>query len=100
MLLRTILENAPDRCKQTKLITEVLDSENQPLVAKAGVRDIIISNRFVSMLLAQISEDSDIKCVYDDLFDEDGSEIYLKSADLYFESFPIEVRFADLIHDA
>ena len=100
LLLRGILENSPRTDKQTKLITEVLDSENQPLVARAGVRDFIISNRFVSMLLAQISEDPDIKYVYDDLFDEDGSEIYLKPADLYFESFPIEVNYADLIQVA
>jgi hypothetical protein len=36
-----------------KLITEVLDSDNQPLVTRTGVRDFIISNRFVSMVLAQ-----------------------------------------------
>ena len=30
-------------------------------------------------------------------FSEDGSEIYLKPATLYFESFPVEVTFADLM---
>ena len=65
-------------------IGEILESENQSLVAHAGVNDFIISNRFISMLVAQISEDADIKPVYDDLFQEDGSEIYLKPAPLYF----------------
>jgi hypothetical protein len=97
LLLRNIFETrADERCK-TKLITEVLDSDNQPLVARTGVNDFIISNRFVSMLLAQISEDADIKRVYDDLFEEEGSEIYLKPTSLYFDEFPVKVTYADLI---
>ncbi len=98
LLLRKMLEDHPDA--HTKLITEVLDSENQPLIAKAGVHDFIISNRFISMVLAQISEDSDIRHVYDDLFDEDGSEIYVKPANLYFDNFPVQLTYADMIHIA
>ena len=49
------------------------------------------------MLLAQVSEEADIKRVYDDLFSEDGSEIYLKPASLYFDTFPAEVTFVDLM---
>jgi ion channel POLLUX/CASTOR len=84
----------------TKLITEVLSSENQELVARAGVNDFIISNRFISMLLAQISENADIKRVYDDLFQEDGSEIYLKPVTHYFSDFPIRVTYAEMIRSA
>ncbi|MEQ8790397.1 MAG: hypothetical protein RIC55_29145 [Pirellulaceae bacterium] len=97
LLLRTIFREHPEESQSTKLITEVLDSDNQALVARTGVHDFIISNRMVSMLLAQISEDADIKRVYDDLFSEDGSEIYLKPASLYFESFPAQVTFADMM---
>ena len=63
----------------------------------AGVHDFIISNRFISMLMAQVSEDKGIKQVYDDLFSEEGSEIYLKPAELYFDEFPVTVSFADVI---
>ena len=49
------------------------------------------------MIVAQISESKKIKNVYDDIFQEEGSEIYLKPASLYFDQFPIEVSFADLI---
>ncbi|MEO0578291.1 MAG: hypothetical protein AAFZ58_06365, partial [Pseudomonadota bacterium] len=79
------------------LITEILDSQNFDLVARAGVQDVIISNRLVSMMMAQISESRDIEKVYDDIFQEDGSEIYLKPASLYFDAFPVKVSFADLI---
>ena len=100
LLLRRIFDENQDQVGDTKLITEVLDSDNQPLVARTGVRDFIISNRFVSMVLAQLSEDIEIKKVYDDLFQEDGSEIYVKPASLYFESLPVDVSFADLMRMA
>ena len=95
--LREIFSVHPDEAADTKIITEVLDSDNQELIAKAGVNDFVISNRFVSNMLAQISEEPDIKAVYDDLFEEEGSEIYLKPASLYFERCPIDVSFADIM---
>ena len=97
LLLRSIAEKSDRPTDSTKLIGEVMDSENQDLVARAGVNDFIISNKLVSMLLAQVSEEADIKRVYDDLFSEEGSEIYLKPASLYFDTFPMEVTFVDLM---
>ena len=97
LLLRRIFSQYPEESGNTKLITEILDSQNDALVAKAGVQDVIISNRLVSMIMAQISESRDIEKVYDDIFQEDGSEIYLKPASLYFDALPVEVSFADLM---
>ena len=97
LLIRQIFKERPEEAAKVKLITEILDSEVQSLVTRTGVNDFIISNRFVSMVLAQISEDADIQRVYDDLFSEDGSEIYLKPASLYFKEFPIQVSYADMI---
>ncbi len=97
LLLRAIFKAHPAEAGRTALITEVMDSDNQELVSKAGVNDFIISNRLVSNILAQISEEPDIKAVYDNLFEESGSEIYLKPASLYFETLPLEVRCADLL---
>ena len=96
LMLRSIFEEAnPDPLPN--LIAEVADSRNQSLVSSSGVKDFIISNRLVSMLLAQISEEADIKAVYDDLFQEDGSEIYLKPLHLYqpANAFPATLTFAD-----
>ncbi|RBP53595.1 CASTOR/POLLUX-related putative ion channel [Arenicella xantha] len=97
LLLRSIFQSLEPSHGETKLITEVLESQNYELIAKAGVKDMIISNRLVSMIMAQISESRHIKDVYDDIFQEDGSEIYLKPLSLYFDSFPVELSFADLI---
>lgn len=97
LLLRSIMQELDTGTKVTKLITEVLESQNQALIAKAGVKDMIISNQLISMVTAQISESPGMKDVYDNLFQEDGSEIYLKPLSLYFDSFPVEVCFGDLI---
>ncbi len=98
ILLRYISENyGMSNNKDTKLITEILDSQNYPLISQAGVKDVIISNRLISMILAQISENKNIKEVYDDIFEESGSEIYLKPAHLYFHDFPVEVTFATIM---
>ncbi len=84
----------------TKLITEILDSANRDLVSHAGVDDFIISNRMVSMLFAQMSEEPEIEGVYLNLFREEGSEIYVKPAWLYFPSLPVTCRFGDLMRVA
>ena len=49
------------------------------------------------MLLSQISEEQSINDVYNDIFEEDGSEIYLKPASLYFTDLPGEYSFADMM---
>ena len=95
LLLRRIFQDWPDESIETRLITEVMDSANQSLISEAGVKDFIISNRLISMLFAQMSEEVDIKRVYDNLFEEDGSEIYLKPIATYFQTIPEQVTFAD-----
>lgn len=82
----------------TKIITQVLNSENQNIITQTDVDDFIISNKLITMILAQLSEEPRIKVLYDDIFSEDGSEIYVKPTSLYFENFPQKVRFGDLIH--
>ena len=94
LMLRAIFEEAK-LDPLPSLIAEVADSRNQSLVSSSGVKDFIISNRLVSMLLAQISEEADIKSVYDNLFEEDGSEIYLKPLSLYQKTFGKKLTFAD-----
>jgi len=85
---------------KTKIITEVSDSKNMELIAYTGVNDLIISNRLISMMLAQISENQKIYGLYDQLLKESGSEIYIKPIELYFQSIPQQLCFADIIHAA
>jgi len=82
---------------KTQLISEVADSENIEIIKEAGVQDFLISNKFVSKIYAQASEEPQILKAFEELFSEAGSEIYIKPATLYFASLPAEISFADLV---
>ena len=68
-----------------KLITEVMDSENIDIILNSGVEDFMVSNQFVSQIMAQVSEEPMALDVYDDLFQSEGSELYIKPASYYFD---------------
>ena len=80
----------------TKLITEVVESENTELVVQTGVRDFLLSNRFISKIFAQAALNPEVMLVYDQLFSAEGSEVYLKPVPLYFDPEEAgEVTFGD-----
>lgn len=85
---------------RARLVTEVLDPDNYELLSTSGADDVVISNALVSSVMAQISEDARMAGVYQNLFSEAGSEIYLKSASLYLPDLPAEVPVADLLRAA
>ena len=82
----------------TDLIAEIIDSQETDLVIKAGVKDFVLTNQFVSKILAQVSQEPDVMSIYRDLFSADGSELYIKPISLYF---PLErigkLTFADCV---
>lgn len=82
--------------QRTKLITEVADSENIEIIRETGVRDFLVSNQFVSKIYAQVSEEQDVLHVYEDLFAEEGSEVYLKPVRLFIAPRREPISFGDL----
>lgn len=84
---------------KTELIAEIINSEDTELVIKAGVKDFILSNQFVSKILAQVSQDPEVMLIYEDLFSADGSELYLKPFSLYLPAEQLEqgVTFGDCV---
>jgi ion channel POLLUX/CASTOR len=81
---------------KTQLITEVADSENIEIIQETGVKDFLISNQFVSKIYAQVSEKPDVLMIYQDLFREKGSEVYIKPISRYIDKLPVEISFGDL----
>lgn len=65
------------------IVTEMLDERNRKLAEVSNTDDFIVSDKLVSLLLTQISENWELKTVFQELFDPDGSEIYLKPAGSY-----------------
>ncbi len=62
------------------IVSEMLDVKNRALAEVAQADDFIVSDELAGLLMTQISETELLGKVFDDLFDADGSEIYLKPA--------------------
>ncbi len=69
--------------KGQEVCSEILDPKNRELAATTEIRDVVISNEMVSMVLAQITYEPRIRPVLEDLFQSDGSEIYIKDIACY-----------------
>jgi voltage-gated potassium channel Kch len=67
------------------IVSEMLDLRNRELAEVARVDDFIVSDHLISLMMSQISENGDLFDVFADLFDPEGSEIYLKPAADYVE---------------
>ncbi|HOJ77940.1 MAG TPA: potassium transporter TrkA [Bacillota bacterium] len=70
---------------QLSIVSEMRDIRNRNLAEIAKVNDFIVSDKLISLLITQISENKHLNMVFADLFDADGSEIYIKPAANYVE---------------
>jgi K+/H+ antiporter YhaU regulatory subunit KhtT len=71
--------------KSYNIVTEMLDIKNRVLGVVAKANDFIIGENLISLLLSQLSENIQLKKVFDVLLNSEGSEIYLKPAHQYME---------------
>ena len=65
------------------IVSEMLDIRNRELAEVTHVDDFIVSDKLISLMLSQVSENKDLSAVFEDLFNPEGSEIYLKPAEYY-----------------
>ena len=78
------------------IIAEVMDPRHVDLVRSYDVDNVVISNRFISKMVTQISEDYARYNLFMDIMDYDemetddydGIEIYIKKAGEYFSELP------------
>ena len=78
--LRRIAEAAG---KTMSVVSEMIDVRNRALAEVTRVDDFVVSNKLVSLMLAQASENEHLEAIFQDLLDEEGSEICLKPASDY-----------------
>ena len=99
MTLLHIRDIADRLNKNFSLITEMRDIRNRNLAEITGADDYIVSDQLLSLLLTQISETKELSAVFWDLFDPDGSEIYLKPVSRYVKPGE-QVNFYTVAHSA
>jgi ion channel POLLUX/CASTOR len=80
--LRDIAKRTGRPCS---IVSELLDDRNRSLAEVTEADDFIVSGKVSSLLMAQISENKQLHAVFQDLFDAEGSEIYLKPASDYLK---------------
>lgn len=81
------------------IVSEMLDLRNRSLAAVTRTDDFIVSDKLVSLMMAQISENKQLNGVFMDLFDPEGSEIYLKPVQDYVQT-GVEVNFYTVVEAA
>lgn len=65
------------------IVSEMLDLRNRALAEVTRADDFIVSDRLISLMMAQVAENKHLNAVFADIFDEQGAEIYLKPATDY-----------------
>lgn len=86
--LRRISEEAG---KNINIVSEMLDVNNRELAEVTKADDFIVSDKIISLLMTQISENKYLMNVFKELFRSEGSEIYLKPALNYVrENIPVD----------
>jgi len=65
------------------VVSEMLDDRNRELAEVTQADDFIVSDKLISLMLSQISENDQLTDVFHTLFSSEGSEIYLRPAGEY-----------------
>ena len=77
----------------------MLDIRNRQLADITSADDFIVSDKLVSLLMSQVAENKYLMRVFEDLFDADGSEIYIKPAKEYVQT-GIAMNFYTILESA
>ena len=81
------------------IVSEMLDLRDRALAEVARADDFIVSERLISLMVAQVAENKHLNAVFGDLLDPAGSEIYLRPAADYV-ALDRPVPFAAVIEAA
>lgn len=72
--------------KPISIVSEMLDQKNKTLAEITKADDFIVSDKIISLMLSQLSENKELKKVYDILFSAEGSEVYLRPVTEYVKT--------------
>lgn len=67
------------------IVSEMLDDRNRELAEVTNTDDFIVSVKLDSLMLSQISENKELKTIFEDIFSAGGPSIYIRPAENYVE---------------
>jgi voltage-gated potassium channel Kch len=71
------------RNENYSIVSEMNDERNQRLAQVTKADDFVVGSKLISLLLTQLSENRHLSAVFKQLFEAEGSEIYLRPAEEY-----------------
>lgn len=88
------------------IVVEILNPKNHDIVTSYSINNVVISNRYISKMITQISEKESMFDFYNDIltYDSEGAvindskEIYVKPVNEFFNKTPKECSADELIH--
>jgi len=98
-------ENPAFDTESIDVIVEIIDPKHHDVVNSYNVNNVVISNRYISKMVTQISEYEALFDFYSDIlsYDEEGAteyeskELYLKKVSRYFDEIPAETTADRLV---
>nr|WP_316654005.1 NAD-binding protein [uncultured Gellertiella sp.] len=69
--------------RHISVVSEMIDVRNRELAEVSKADDFVVSNKLVSLMLSQASENEFMSAIFGSLLDENGSEIYLRPVSDY-----------------
>ncbi len=70
---------------EISIVSEIMDVRNRDLASVTKADDFVVSDNLISQLISMVSESKDLMRVFEDMFDAEGSEIYLKPVSDYIK---------------
>jgi len=87
------------RNERYSIVSEMNDERNQRLAQVTKADDFVVGSKLISLLLTQLSENRHLSAVFKQLFEAEGSEIYLRPAEEYV-ALGQQLDFATVIESA
>ena len=82
------------------IVAEIYDEKNREIVELSKACDYIIGENIISSMMTQLSEQEELFWIFEELFDAQGCEIYLKPIGDYIDDFESEYNFYELLRSA
>ena len=70
------------------IVSEMRDERDRALAQLTKADDFVVSEQLVSLLMTQIAENRHLESVFEDLFDPEGAEIYIRPSTYYLRTTP------------
>ena len=108
--IQEIISNlsASDRsfADRVDIVVEIVNPRHHDIVNSYSVRNVVISNRYISKMITQIGEKDSIYDLYNEIFTYDDSdvecydskEVYIKKASNFFKEIPPKCSERDLVY--